>query len=121
MLISDFFKLVGLRTSKLPAVELALQITFLLLLAHTRLTKAIPISGHAMLFTYFILRRMTVAKRVDIISKIEISITILFILITIYMKLFVWDDTLTLICGAITGVALGMISTLLYKFKIARV
>jgi len=117
MLISDFFELMGVRTSKLPAVELALQITILVLLANTRLAKAIPISGHAMLFTYFIIRRLTVARRAGIISKIELSITILFILITIYMKLFVWDDPLTLVWGVITGVALGMISLLLYRIK----
>jgi hypothetical protein len=121
MLISDFIELVGLRISKLPAVELGLQITFLVLLASTRLTRAIPISGHTMLFTYFILRRITVAKKAGMISIIELSIAILFTLLTIYMKLFIWDDPRTLVWGAITGVALGMISISLYRYKIIRV
>jgi len=121
MLISDFFKLVGLRTSKLPAVELALQITFLLLLANTRLTKAIPISGHAMLFTYFILRRLTVERKSGLIPAIDLSIAILFSLLTIYMKLIVWDDPMTLAYGIITGIALGMISLSLYRYKILQI
>jgi hypothetical protein len=119
MLIGDFIELAGLRISKLPAVELALQMTFLVLLANTRITRAIPISGHALLFTYFILRRLMVVKRMGIISIIELSIVIIFSLLTLYMKLFVWDDLMTLAYGIITGIALGTISVLFYRLKIS--
>jgi hypothetical protein len=121
MLLGDLVELMIVRTSKLPAVELAIQIILLVLIGNTRLLKAIPISGHAMLFAYFILRRLTIAKKSGVISTIELSIAILFSMLTIYMKLFVWDDPMTLVWGVIAGAALGMISILFYRYKIIRV
>ena len=119
MLLGDFIELLILKTSKLPALELAFQILLLVYIGNTRLLKAIPVSGHAMLFSYFIIRRLMVGRKSGLIPVIELSIAILFSLITIYMKLFVWDDPMTLAYGAITGITLGIISIIFYRLKIS--
>ena len=110
MLLADLFALWMKYRFGLRVVELGIQIILLILLSNLRLSIMIPISGHGLLFSYFILRRLLVRRIPNRILIFENIFGILMFALVAYMKLIKWNDPMTLLLGEAIGVVLALIS-----------
>lgn len=115
MLVADFFALLTDRSSLFPAVELGIQLAVLVAISSLRLSFALPVSGHALLFSYFMLRRILVGVPIHGTSGAELAIAAALLGITVYWKLVLWDDPVTLSAGLAIGLALAVGSRLLVR------
>jgi hypothetical protein len=117
MLLADLFALWMKYRFGLRFIELAVQLILLVLLSNLRLSIMIPISGHGLLFSYFILRRLLVRQLPNKLLKIENILGILLLAMVAYMKLVKWNDPMTLLLGEAIGVLLALISYLILRRK----
>jgi hypothetical protein len=99
MLVADVFVFRVSHKDNLFWVELSCQIALLVLLSYLRLALKLPISGHSLLFSYFILRRTIIKIPGHRTRRIELSIAVIFFLIMAYVKLLWWSDYVTPILG----------------------
>jgi len=116
MLIADLIALYFTFGLKFEPIELCLQIIILIIFSSVRLSSAIPISGHAQLLDYFILRRVLIGYRVSNLHNTEILIALIILVAVIIMKLCQWSDYQTLIVGIIIGVAQAVTSYFLWRW-----
>jgi hypothetical protein len=116
MLIADFIALLFTFGLRFEPVELFIQISILVLLSSIRLSSAIPISGHSQLLGYFILRRILINFRVTNIYNTEFLISFLILVAVIFMKLWQWSDSSTLIIGIVIGCAQAVVSYLFWQW-----
>jgi hypothetical protein len=87
-------------------VELGFQVGILVLASNLRLVLRLPISGHSLLFAYFILRRLFIGIPGHSLAKAECLVTMFLYTITSYVKVFWWSDPITVAVG--TGIAIGL-------------
>jgi hypothetical protein len=113
MLVADIAMLWVSYRSGLYWIELAGQIIVLVIVSSLRLSLKLPISGHALLFSYFILRRAVIPIPRHRSRKLESAIAIGLLLIVAYVKIFSWGDYLTLILGVGIAAVMAWISYIL--------
>ncbi len=120
MLVADFLVLFSIYGVERRTVELGFQLGILILISNLRLTFRLPISGHSLLFAYFILRRFLIQvpkqKRLDI----EVVTAMLLFVVTSYVKIFWWFDPITVTVGIMVAVVLSTISFYLCKNRYDR-
>jgi len=80
-----------------------------------RLVLRLPVSGHSLLFAYFILRRLFIGIPGHSLARAECMIAVLFYAITSYVKVFWWSDPITVSVG--TGMAIGLAAISFYMLK----
>lgn len=115
MLFADLVQLYAINGIDVQVVELGFQIIFLILIANSRLVYQLPISGHALLFTYFILRRMIVKIPIHNQMWFETIFAILLYVLIAYVKVVWWKDLLTLCLGTVVAIGLLIVSSLVLK------
>ncbi|OLS20864.1 MAG: hypothetical protein HeimC3_38580 [Candidatus Heimdallarchaeota archaeon LC_3] len=81
-------------------VILFVELIILVFLSYLRIAIIIPISGYSMILTYFLLKQIVSHKNK---YKIRISIGFSILIITLYYKLLIWNDPITLIFGFLVG------------------
>lgn len=93
----------------LAPLELMLQMMLLISLGHVRLLHRIPVSGHALLFSYFILRRILLGPA-RLMTTVELGLAIAALLATSYAKIVMWNDPFTVATGILVATVLAAIS-----------
>ena len=109
MLLADLSVLFAKKGLDVRVLELAFQLGILVLISSLRLTLKLPISGHTLLFTFFLFRRWWFRKSMHGLFGIELLAGFLLFLITAYIKLITWGDPISWIAGVISGVVLVLI------------
>src|SRR5436309_2693354 len=109
MLAADLVSLLRASGFDRRPVELACQIGILVLASNLRLGFGVPLSGHALLFSYFIARRAALDSPdgKGPIARAEIVIALILLALTAFAKLVWWTDPITLTAGVIIGVTLA--------------
>jgi len=77
------------------------------------------VSGHSLLFAYFILRRLFIRIPDHSLAKAESMLAIILYIITGYVKVFWWSDPITVAIG--TGIAIGLTVVSFYVLRGERV
>ena len=83
------------------------------LISFIRYSIIIPFSGHAIILTFYLIHYLITIKKK---YQVRIIIGIVVLGITVYYKLFIWNDPLTFILGAILGAIVSLIE-IVYKIK----
>jgi hypothetical protein len=83
-------------------------------LSNLRLGIRLPISGHSLVVSYLLFRRLFVQQITDI-SRIEIMSAIFVLAILSYIKLFWWTDPITLSLGVILALSFVIIGRAITK------
>lgn len=104
LLVADLVDLSRNRGFSPPTFELAAQIALIVGLSSARLGALLPLSGHALLFSYFVFRRLLVGTASRGQSVAEVWLAAGCLAATAYPKLFWWDDPATLVAGIAIGV-----------------
>jgi hypothetical protein len=112
MLIADLFSLHARRGFDRSTLELGFQIAVLVLVSNARLVLRLPISGHSLLFAYFVLRRLFIHIPEHGLAQVECMIAAFLFAITSYVKVVQWSDPLTVITGIVLAVVLMAVSLL---------
>lgn len=119
MLLADLASILRSFGPTFPSFELGIQILVVLVLSNLRLGVQIPISGHVLLFSYFLLRRILLRAPENPIRHIEWIAAIVLFSVAAYAKLVWWDDPFTLLFGVFAGAFLVWVSWFLNKGKAA--
>jgi hypothetical protein len=106
ILVADLISLFANYGLERRTVELGLQVGILVLASNLRLVLRLPMSGHSLLFAYFILRRLFIGIPGHDLAKAECVIAMLLYAVTSYVKVFWWSDPITVAVG--TGMAIGL-------------
>ena len=115
MLIADLLDLYRDSGFSKRTIELACTLTVIVVLSNLRLGIRLPISGHSLVVSYFLFRRLFIDRNNNAISRIEISLGIFVLAILIYIKLSWWTDPITLCFGLILGFCFALIGKNLTK------
>lgn len=117
MLVADVAVLWASYRSGLYWIELSGQIIVLVVISSLRLSLKLPISGHALLFSYFILRRAVIPIPRHRSRKLESAIAIGLLLIIISVKICWWGDYLTPAMGMSIAAVMAWVSYLVVGRK----
>jgi len=116
MLLADLVFLLAVHGFGCAVIELGLQVVFLVAASSLRLTLRLPISGHILLFAYFLLRRFLVgAPTSNNTARIEVVFALLSYAVASYVKLFRWSDPITWAVGAAAAGAMALVSFIVSK------
>jgi hypothetical protein len=102
MLIAEAVELL-MRQNKRQAGMLIAATLALILVSHFRVYAQIPVSGHALLLSYIILRRIVQYHTATAQKKAETAVAAIALLVIAYIKLFSWHDPFTLCVGIVVG------------------
>lgn len=91
-------------------IELVGMIGLLLLLGATRIALRLPISGHALVISHLIARRLLLPPVHRAWARLELAAGLLLLIAIAYPKLAWWNDPITLGTGAALGIALAVLS-----------
>lgn len=89
MLVADLISLVAQYGLASKTVELGFQIGILVFVSNARLALRLPISGHSLLFAYFILRRLFIPIPFHGLARLECVVAVFLFAVTSYVKI-VW-------------------------------
>src|ERR1043165_6873948 len=92
MLVADLAILLWSVGLGLYSLELGVPIGLLVLLANLRLDIRIPLSGHVLLFSYFLVRRVLIGSPNNPIRHLELVLASVLFLAAAYTKVFIWSD-----------------------------
>lgn len=106
MLVAELTGLLASHGWKRAAVELGVAIAVLIVVSCFRLSLCIPLSGHSMLLSYFILRRAFLNGIPIALRKTQYWLAVVMALVLVYLKLAWWTDPITLSAGAMGGALL---------------
>jgi len=110
LLLADLLDLYRLRGVNPSTVELAFQIGLILVLSSARLGARIPLSGHSLLVSYFISRRLLLRSIPPSQSSLEVWLACGVLAAIAYPKLVWWKDPVTLFAGIAAGALLAVFS-----------
>lgn len=119
MLLADWGTLLISRPQLLPIAELGIQLIVLVLVSSLRLDSHIPISGHILLFTYFLLRRFLIRLPIQPLMQIENGIAVALFIVTSYVKLVWWTDIITWAAGIAGGLVLVLASWIVVRYTVS--
>lgn len=106
MLVAEFVGLLAVHGGRRAAVKLGVAIIAMIVVSGIRLSSCIPLSGHAMLLSYFILRRAFLDGSPIALRKAQLWIAGAMAMVLVYVKLAWWTDPITLLVGGVAGSAL---------------
>jgi hypothetical protein len=115
MLMADLIDLYRKRGLDRGTIELAVQVGLLIAISNLRLGMNLPISGHSLLVSYFLVRRLLLKPYPPGQQRPELALGITAFAAIAYPKLFWWKDPLTLIVGVVVGTGLASLSRALAK------
>ena len=119
LLLADSLGLYGSKGVDARVVELAIQLVIIISISSLRIRFRIPISGHMLLFTFFLAR--TWFARQDLSGRwIEVAMGLALFLATSYIKLLIWNDVASWITGVVIAVALVVVPDFLVRSYEAR-
>ncbi len=121
MLIADLFDLYRDSGFSKPTIEIACTLAVIVILSNLRLGIRLPISGHTLLVSYFLFRRLFVDRNNNPISRLEVIFGILVLAILAYIKLFWWTDPITLGLGCALGFCFALIGKIITKASPVRI
>jgi HEAT repeat protein len=110
LLLADLLDLYTSEGVARPTVELGFQICLIVVLSSARLTFHLPLSGHSLLVSYFIFRRLLLRPASRVQSAIELWLAAGVFAAIAYPKLAWWSDPVTLLAGVVLGALLAMFS-----------
>lgn len=110
LLVADLVDLYRSEGISRSAVELGIQITLIVLLSSARLSVRLPLSGHSLLVSYFIVRRFLLPSFPRDRSRVELGLGFGALAAIVYPKLAWWSDPVTLLAGMALGAALAVVS-----------
>ncbi|MEP7012083.1 MAG: hypothetical protein ABJC13_17295 [Acidobacteriota bacterium] len=90
-----------------PTLELGFQIGLIVLLSSARLSALLPVSGHSLLVSYFIFRRLLLPANPRGRSALELAFAVAAFAAIAYPKLAWWSDPVTLCAGIALGALLA--------------
>ncbi len=99
LLVADLAQSWRLQRMSRPTVILALQIGAMTVLSGTRLSSRIPLSGHALLFAFFVLERSLAPRPWPPAHAAELALGAVLLVGVVAIKLAWWADPLTLGVG----------------------
>ncbi len=118
ILVADGIELVRSASRRFDAAILGAEIVILIALGSMRLGSAVPVSGHAALFTLLLIRTLVERMSPDrTVRKIELATAAGLLLMTAYVKLAWWDDPLTLTLGCGAGAAVAGVGALAMSLR----
>ena len=91
------------------AIELCIQLALIVALSQGRLELRIPVSGHALLFSCFVLRRAWEFEPRTPHRQLELGLGIGLLAMVCGVKLLWWRDPVTLLVGIATAAAITWI------------
>lgn len=94
ILTADVLVSLWLRANRGAAVVLAAQLGSITLIAAARLSHRIPISGHILLLTFFVMRSRNMMRR-DATRRTETWVGLLVLLVLVGIKAVAWHDLVT--------------------------
>ncbi len=112
MLVADLLPLLRHWDRGLRGMELAGQIAILVALSGGRLALCLPIGGHALLFAYFLTRRLLQRRWSTDADRFELAAAAVFAVTTAHIKLLWWADPITLGLGSAIGVGMALVGHL---------
>ena len=115
MLLADLYDNFKVDRFGKQFTELAVQVLLLIVISQVRLTFKIPLSGHILLFSYFIFRRAPIKDGFNKIAYYELLVCIVFLIITGYVKIFWWTDWITLLTAVLMGGLMGLGSVIFHR------
>jgi len=110
MLVADLVELLLGSGFSVAALELGAQILVLIVLSNLRLGFNLPMSGHALLVSYFVFRRVFIPPDSSLQNRIELGIALVAFVMIAYPKLVWWTDPITLGMGILVGLSLAWVS-----------
>ena len=110
MLLADLVILFSTYRFDIRVIELGIQVVALVLISNSRLLFLLPISGHALLLSYFILRRIFIKIQKHDHLWTELSIAIIIYSLIVYTKIVWWNDPITLGVGTVVAIVMVIIS-----------
>lgn len=108
MLAVDLVHLLAVYGFEKSSIELGGQIGVLTAISNLRLALRLPVSGHSLLFAYFILRRLLIPVPEQPAARLECVLAMVLYAATSYVKVARWSDPVTVVAG--TAVAAGLIA-----------
>ena len=120
MLVADLVYLFRHYGFERRSFELASQLAVLLVVSNARLGSRLPISGHILLFAYFILRRLLIRIPAHKLARAESLIATFLFAVTAYVKITWWSDPITVAFAAAMALGLVAISWFVLKGESAR-
>lgn len=112
MLVADLIPLLRHWDRGIRALELGAQIGILVAVSGGRLAIRLPIGGHALLFAYFITRRLLERRWTTEGDRLELAAAAVFLVTTAHTKLLWWADPITLGLGGALGVTMAVVGHL---------
>ena len=109
MLVAELAGVVVTDGMRRTAVGLSVAVVVLIVASQARLSFRLPLSGHAFILTYLILRRAFLNSVAFPSRRSELWIAIAMAAGTAYVKLAWWDDPITLLVGAAAGALLFIV------------
>jgi hypothetical protein len=111
MLVADLVVMARRGASRRAMAELATALALLVALGQARLALHLPVSGHAMLAAYFIVRRSLLGVGDGGYARGELVVGVGVLAAVAYPKLLWWHDPISLGVGVLVGgiLALGVL------------
>ena len=120
LLLSDLLDLYTSEGVTRSTIELGFHIGLIIVLSSARLTFHLPLSGHSLLVSYFIFRRLLLGPVSRGQSAIEVWLAVGVLAAIAYPKLAWWSDPVTLFAGIALGALLAVFSRWIAGTPLAR-
>jgi hypothetical protein len=118
LLLADLLDLYKSEGVTLSTLELAFQIGLIVTLSSARLGLRIPLSGHSLLVSYFIFRRLLLRPFFERQSALEQWLAVGALGAVAYPKLAWWNDPVTLLAGVVGGALLAVVSRWMTRIRL---
>ncbi len=114
MLLADILDMVRERAPWWRIAELAAQITVAISLSTFRLALAVPVSGHALLVSMFVMRRVWLLETDTRRRRVELGLAVAIGVVVGVIKLGRWADPTTFVAGLLVGALMAEVSWWVY-------
>jgi hypothetical protein len=115
ILIADVLQSYRSRGLTLPTIELGCQILLIIFISTFRLGIRLPISGHSLLTSFLIIRRLLSGQTKGNIAHFEMALAITVLGMLTYIKIVWWRDPITLGAGCLLGYLLVLVGRVVSK------
>ena len=116
VLIADLLQLSAERRSSAVIIELAAQLFILGVVALMRIFGRVPLSGHALVFSYVVLRRVMIDIPTSPLRYPELLVIAGFLSITVCIKLWRNGDPVSLLTGVTLSLVMVTVSWFISRY-----